>query len=885
MQPGELTGHIAKPHATSYFSFNDDSKFSFSNVQQRSDLRRAYRRWRLCPVGRIRPMNLLISMTQDAIETTCHDVRAEGIIRAVRSGKWRSQIERIRAEYARVLDSGSNDKDAKKAVDPLKKRLPGVLWSGKFSYRNGDSLLTHSGLLCADLDDLGKRLPLLREKFASDPHVWACFISPTGAGLKVIFRVPPDSELHNRSYCAVERYCREVHGVEIDTSCKDTARLCFVSFDPDAYLNRAAAELPLLPAEQQKAAPPVIVPSPANVSARQHVAEEIFGAIDWTSSTEGFARCPGVHLHTAANGERDFKLMLDGAPTATCFHSSCRGIVDGANHVLRSRIGKLESAKPLSDPSREPQQRPDRNSAATELIKLADQFEFFRDPQGRGFVRLPVNGCFQVWPLTSSQFRKLLAQQFYMRNRAAVNRNALADAIDTLEGRALFDSSEQPVFLRVATYGESILIDLCDPLWRVIEVTGKGWTRLDHSPVAFVRTPSMRPLPTPSPAGKGSLEPLWGLFNVTAAQRPLVAGALLNGFHPNGPYFVVNYVGEQGTAKSCATKIHRQLVDPNEAPLRSPPREERDLLVQAAKNRCVVLDNLSKLPPWLSDSLCRLATGGGHSARQLFTDGEEFSLAVKRPVILNGIEDVAVRPDLAERALQIELETIPDDSRMPEEELWERFEEVRPVIFSGLLNGLVRALRDADEVRLGRLPRMADAVLFATAAETAFEWERGTFLSAYEKNLSDGAIASIEASAVGVAIQRFLEGGKKWSGEPSQLLKALNEIVGEDTRRSEDWPKNPRGLSGHLRRLSQALRRSGIDFAIPTRGKRRSIQLCKAGNPASAPSAPSPTTPLPRQNDGPDAKIHPLHEKQPEVVPPAKALANTKPRELIEELA
>ena len=65
-------------------------------------------------------------------------------------------------------------------------------------------------------------------------------------------------------------------------------------------------------------------------------------------------------------------------------------------------------------------------------------------------------------------------------------------------------------------------------------------------------------------------------------------------------------------------------------------------------------------PPWLSDALCRLATGGGHSARTLYTDLEEISLAVKRPVILNGIEDVATRPDLAERALQIELE---DNSR------------------------------------------------------------------------------------------------------------------------------------------------------------------------------------------------------------------------------
>ena len=186
---------------------------------------------------------------------------------------------------------------------------------------------------------------------------------------------------------------------------------------------------------------------------------------------------------------------------------------------------------------------------------------------------------------------------------------------------------------------------------------------------------------------------------------------LLTAFHPHGPYSVINFVGEQGTAKSCTARIVRQFVDPNENPLRSPPKEERDLLAQAASNRCVALDNLSSLPPWLSDAICRLATGGGRSARTLYTDLEEISLAVKRPVILNGIEDVATRPDLAERVLQIELETIPDQKRISEKELWRKFQEQRAVIFSGILEALVRALRELPNLTLDSLPRMADAAL------------------------------------------------------------------------------------------------------------------------------------------------------------------------------
>ena len=461
--------------------------------------------------------------------------------------------------------------------------------------------------------------------------------------------------------------------------------------------------------------------------------------------------------------------------------------------------------------------------------------------------------------MNSTQFRNLMAQTFYRRTRTAINRNALADAIATLAGRACYDCPEEPVFLRVARHGENILIDLCDPQWRVVEVTPSGWRILEKSPVAFIRTGAMRPLPLPAPAAEGSLNPLWELLNVTPAQRPLLGGAILNSFHPDGPYFVINFVGEQGSAKSCAARIQRTLIDPNENPLRSPPREERDLLVHAANNWCVVLDNLSGLPAWLSDGLCRLATGGGHSARQLYSDGEEFTLAVKRPVILTGIDDVATRPDLAERALQIELETIPDDRRMPERELWRRFEAARPVIFSAILSALTCALRELPNVRLDSLPRMADAALWATAGETAFGWQTGTFTAAYWQNLNEGAIASLDAHPVGVALRQLLDGVQRWTGEAAQLLKVLNDSASEELRHSQNWPKTPRTLSTCLRRLAQALRRAGFDLEFG-RSKRRTIQLCKRADFASPASPAMDAHPLADAND---AQLRLLHGEKP----------------------
>jgi hypothetical protein len=73
---------------------------------------------------------------------------------------------------------------------------------------------------------------------------------------------------------------------------------------------------------------------------RRAIAESLIGtALD----ADGFAICPFQHLHHGPAGRRDFQVMLEGVPTARCFHTSCAGEVDALNAKLRSLIGKAES--------------------------------------------------------------------------------------------------------------------------------------------------------------------------------------------------------------------------------------------------------------------------------------------------------------------------------------------------------------------------------------------------------------------------------------------------------------------------------------------------------------------------------------------------------------
>jgi hypothetical protein len=285
--------------------------------------------------------------------------------------------------------------------------------------------------------------------------------------------------------------------------------------------------------------------------------------------------------------------------------------------------------------------------------------------------------------------------------------------------------------------------------------------------------------------------------------------------------------GEQGSAKSTFSAVLRALIDPNAAPLRALPRDDRDLFIAANNAHLLVFDNVSGMPGWLSDALCRLATGGGFATRQLYSDQDETIFDACRPVVLNGIEDVVTRPDLADRAIFLNLHPIPEERRRPEADFWAEFNAERPRLLGALLDAMAEGLRRLPETRLPRLPRMADFALWATACEGAF-WSLGTFMAAYTTNREEVVATVIEADPVAASVRALVDDRTNWHGTASKLLAALSELAGERTMRSREWPETPRALSGRLRRAAPFLRKIGIEvtFARAGHGKARVIRIC-----------------------------------------------------------
>jgi hypothetical protein len=304
------------------------------------------------------------------------------------------------------------------------------------------------------------------------------------------------------------------------------------------------------------------------------------------------------------------------------------------------------------------------SSQATRLVELAEQITLFHTPDGEAWATLPLDKHHEHWAIRSKGFRRWLARQFYEEERKAPGSQAVQDSLTVLEGKAVHEGEEHRVFVRIAEDDGKLYLDLANPDWQAVEITSTAWRVADCPTVRFRRSKAMLPLPVPTTGG--TIDDLWSFVNVRKEDRELLVAWLLMCFAPQGPYPVLGLSVGQGTTKSTAARVLRSLIDPSVAPLRTAPREVRDLMISASVGRVLAFDNLSHLPQWLSDAFCCLATGGGFSTRELYSNDEETIFDSQRPVLFTGIEDIAVEGDLIDRGIRLLLPPISAKERKAE---------------------------------------------------------------------------------------------------------------------------------------------------------------------------------------------------------------------------
>ena len=461
------------------------------------------------------------------------------------------------------------------------------------------------------------------------------------------------------------------------------------------------------------------------------------------------------------------------------------------------------------------------------LLTTSQATEFFHSETKKAYARIIYKGARQSLPIRSRAFKTWLANTYWLGEEKAPSNEGLNSALNILEGKALHEGVGYTLYNRVAPAENGIWIDMSDENWRAIHVSCEDWSIIDNPPILFKRYSHQLPLAEPKPGGNP-----WRLldfFNIDPEDhgtRLTVLCTCISFLIPLIPHPIPVLHGTQGSGKTCLFKILRRLLDPSVMDPLSLPRDERERVQQLEHHWLAFYDNVSLLQPWVSDTLCRAATGGGFSKRELYSDDDDVIYNFRRCVGLGGINIAAQRGDLLDRCLLVQLQNIPKEKRKTERELLSEFENCKAEILGGFLDALVKAIKAYPSVNPKGLQRMADFTRWGCAIAVALGKTEKEFLDAYEAKVKAQTEEAAHASPVATVLLDYLENnGNEWEGTPTELYRlVLNHArTLEISTRQKAFPKAPNRLVRNLNELTPSLRALGYEINTAKSGSTRRV--------------------------------------------------------------
>ena len=500
--------------------------------------------------------------------------------------------------------------------------------------------------------------------------------------------------------------------------------------------------------------------------------------------------------------------LLDAARTAGMDHSDARSTI---NSGLRAGMA---SPRELSTTAQTQQQTVALAHRMVDHVRGTHRT--FVGDDGRSYM-VRRDGGRLAEPITSSA---VIRACWKLAGTASLASPA-KDAATVLSALAA-DAEPVTLSLRVARHGDGLVLDLGQRgNTMCVHVTADGWTSLDQPPegVLFRRSKVTQPLPVP--VRGGSLDRLRDILDLTEEQWNVVKGWLAVSLLPNVPRPMLAFLGVQGSAKTTRAAMVCGVYDPKpEHSLGSSfAKSLSDDRVKALSHFLVTYDNLTNVSRDASDHLARLVTGDSADARQLYTDGDLFTVTYKRTGLFTAITLPPLQPDARERVVPIALERIPEHKRRPEEELWREFDAAWPQTLGAVLDLAVTMLANLPSVRASTtaFPRMADyyVALKAIGADLA---------DAYWAAVNDSMREAAEDDPFVATVVKWLDA--EWASRCKQGKDVLAFTPtaawdGAGVHRDRDaadhfgkgvswWPNSAKTFSDAITRASEPLRALGI---------------------------------------------------------------------------
>lgn len=458
---------------------------------------------------------------------------------------------------------------------------------------------------------------------------------------------------------------------------------------------------------------------------------------------------------------------------------------------------------------------------------MALEYKYVHARNGNIFVAVEMEDRKKIIPVDSGDFRNYLIYKLFLLGRT-ISADGLNNIITLLCAKAQFEAEEIITAERVGKNRGTFYYDLANDLGQCVRITSKGYKILNQSPVVFVRSSVLLEQVKPKVYEDIDVWDLNKYFNVAGEDDfILLVVHILSCFIPEIPHHILIFLGNQGSAKSTASRLIKQIVDPSIVDISAIPKNKEDLILQLSSEYLIAYDNISTLKSEYNDIFCQLVTGGNFLKRKLYTDGELVAYSYKRCLILNGISYLTTQADLLDRSIVITLKKISGSNRKTENEVFDSFNKELPYILHSIFETIAKAKKIHKTLKIKKLPRMADAVKWQCAICEALGINHEDYLDIYYQNQSCVNEEILSAHPVAYVIMLFMEKKKIWKGSISKLWGKLDSIAAlKNINRNDSlWARSPSSLSRQLNQLKVNLEKTGIFFDVRNVGKHKEITL------------------------------------------------------------
>jgi DNA polymerase family B len=471
-------------------------------------------------------------------------------------------------------------------------------------------------------------------------------------------------------------------------------------------------------------------------------------------------------------------------------------------------------------------------SSSRMVVKLIKKncLKVFLDNLGQGFAAITVRDHIEVLPIDHPKFRNWASTIYwdatYNETEEAgdtLGSEHLSSALRVIMGEAQ-RSEEEPIqlYIRVAkTADGTIYYDLVNRNWQGIKITSDGWDVVNLPPIFKRRNHQKIQVLPRRDYPSDIFETFISLLRISKDEdnRLLFQCYIISLFYYGIVHAALMLHGEGGSAKTTRQKLIRLVVDPSATPVLILPKSTEKAAHIIVSHYVCYFDNISYISEEMSDLLCTAITGAGLAKRKLYTDEDDIINEARHCLGITGVNLAATKTDLIDRGLIVEQDAIPETQKKLEVHLFAKLNEILPGLLGYIFDVLVKVLRWQKEhpkgLELDKYPRLADFAEICEIISQQLGNPPMEFINAFKRNIDSRHRRIVNDSAVGRALEIFMEDKGYWNGEMTDLLSDLRGIAEfrlqlQSVKNAKYWPQTSNVLSRRINEIKDSLRVIGI---------------------------------------------------------------------------